>query len=88
MNYLGKVRSKYILKQIVKHLNKKILLSIINYNKNFQDKLDINKEDYKKLSFTTEIDLNLSVKNMVILLKSELAKNLILKYILVIIKMK
>ena len=45
---LGKIRSKYILKQIFEHLNQKIFLKIIKHNKNIQNKLDINLNDYKK----------------------------------------
>ena len=62
MNYLAKVRSKYILKQIFDNLKPKLLLSLINYNKNFQKKLEIKIEDFKKLSFITEIELILAEK--------------------------
>ena len=75
MNYLARVRSKYILKQIFDNLKPKLLLSLINYNKNFQKKLEIKIEDFKKLSFITEIELKLG-KEMIH----------ISKYILIIVK--
>ena len=45
---LRKIRNKYILKQIFEHLNQKKFLNIIKYNKNIQNKLEINQNDYKK----------------------------------------
>ena len=44
---LREIRNKYIIQQIFEHLNQKIFLKIIKYNKNIQDKLDINQNDYK-----------------------------------------
>ena len=43
-----KIRNKYILQQIFEHLNQKKFLKIIKYNKNIQNKLEINQNDYKK----------------------------------------
>ena len=43
------IRSEYILKQIFEHLNQKIFLKIIKYNKSIQNKLDINQNNYKKI---------------------------------------
>ena len=45
---LRKIRNKYIIKQIFEHLNQKKFLKIIKYNKNIQNKLEINQNDYKK----------------------------------------
>ena len=42
-----KIRNKYILQQIFEHLNQKKFLKIIKYNKNIQNKLDINQNHYK-----------------------------------------
>ena len=42
------IKSKFILKQIMEHLTKDKLFRIINYNKLFQDKLEIGINDYKK----------------------------------------
>ena len=44
----SKIRNKYILQQIFEHLNQKMFFKIIKYNKNIQNKLDINQNDYKK----------------------------------------
>ena len=45
---IRKIRSKYVLKQIFEHLNQKIFLKIIKHNKNIQNILEINQNDYKK----------------------------------------
>ena len=47
-NITNKVKSKYILKLIFDHLQKCKLLSIIKYNKNIQNRIDISLIDYKK----------------------------------------
>ena len=47
---LDNIKSKYILKQIVDNMKKYKFLNIIRYNKNFQHKLNININDYKKCS--------------------------------------
>ena len=49
-DYLIKIKSKYILKQIFKHLRKNILLQTIKYNKNIQKKLDFTFKDFKEFS--------------------------------------
>ena len=48
INNLKKIRNKYILKQIFEHLNQKIYLKIIKYNKNIQNRIEIDHNDYKK----------------------------------------
>ena len=60
MKYLAKVRSKYILKQILEYLNKIKLLQIIRYNKALRKEFDIHIEDYKKESWKIEIELILT----------------------------
>ena len=57
-----KINSKYILQQIFEHLNQKIYLKIIKYNKNIQNKLDIEHNDYKKYS-EIEIEIILAKIN-------------------------
>ena len=46
-NSFQKIRSKYILKRILVHLEHKINLEIFRYNKKMQRKLDIRWEDYE-----------------------------------------
>ena len=45
---LDNVKSKFILKQIIGLLPEKKFMKIIQYNKNIQNKLDLNINDYKK----------------------------------------
>ena len=47
---LNKVSSKYILMIIFNHVHLKNKLNIIKYNKNFQNKLNININDYNEYS--------------------------------------
>ena len=47
-NLLINIRSKHILKQIFGYLKEKKWLEIIKYNKNIQNKLNININYYKK----------------------------------------
>ena len=47
---LKKIRSKYILKIIFRHLEEKKELDIIKYNKNLKNKIDININHYKEFS--------------------------------------
>ena len=54
-NYLMKIRSKYILKQILDNTKFKKMMEIIKYNGNIQDKLNIDLYDYKKYYETIEI---------------------------------
>ena len=51
------IKNKYILKQITEHLTKKRLFKIINYNKLFQEKLNIGIIDYKKIFDQIEIEI-------------------------------
>ena len=55
-NILNDVKSLYILKGIINHVYKKNLLNIIRYNKNLQNKFNIELNDYKELS---EIEIEL-----------------------------
>ena len=48
--FIEKIKSKYILKQILDNLNKRIFLNIIKYNKYSQKKLNISIKDYKNYS--------------------------------------
>ena len=56
-NFLKKIRSKYILKQIFDNLKENKLLEIIRYNKNIQNKLKIELDDYIKEYYKTEIEI-------------------------------
>ena len=47
-NFLKKIRSKYILKQIFDNLKENKLLEIIRYNKNIQNKLNKKLKDFIK----------------------------------------
>ena len=55
-NILNKIRNKYILKLIFEHLNQRIFLEIIKYNKMIQKRLDININNYKEY-LQTEIEV-------------------------------
>ena len=44
---LKKIKSPYILKNISKYINEKLLLKLIIHNKSLQNKLDININTYK-----------------------------------------
>ena len=48
MNIQNKIKSKYITVKIFGHLNKNILLNIINYNKKYQKLMNKNLKSYKK----------------------------------------
>ena len=47
-NIFNNIKSKYILKLFLNNLQKNILLKIIKYNKDIQNKIDININYYKK----------------------------------------
>ena len=49
-NFLKNIKSKYILREILTHIKKCTALQIIKYNKNLQNKLEMNKNDYKEYS--------------------------------------
>ena len=53
---LEKIRNKYTLLQIFEHLNQKIYLWVIKYNKKLENKLDISLNDFKKY-FEIEIEI-------------------------------
>ena len=50
LNSEKSIKSVYIFKEIFSFLDKKTLFNIINYNKQWQNALKINIENYKKLS--------------------------------------
>ena len=54
---LQKVRSKYILKQILYHLNHFQLMQIVRYNKKLQKLYDLKIDNYKKESLRLEIEV-------------------------------
>ena len=43
-----KIRNKYVLQQLFEHLNQRIFLKIIKYNKKLQKNLNIGHKEYKK----------------------------------------
>ena len=51
------IRSKYILKEIFDHIKKGNFYKIIQYNKSFQNRLEIGILDFKKYSELIEIEL-------------------------------
>ena len=58
---LENIKSRFILKKLFNYLNKKKSIVIIKYNKNMQKRIEININDYKKLS---EIEIEIiPVKN-------------------------
>ena len=56
---INKIKSKYIMKQIFSFIKKYRLLKIIEYNKNIQNKLNIEYDDYKKFK-DVEIEMFLT----------------------------
>ena len=54
------IKSKYILKFFLSHINEKKKLNLVKYNKNMQTKININLLYYKNLSgnYTTIYDNN------------------------------
>ena len=58
-NFLKKIRSKYILKQIFDNLKKKNFYILIKYNKNIKDRIGISIKDYKEYS---EIEIEIIPK--------------------------
>ena len=56
------IESSYILKNIFSYLSEKQKLKIIIYNKHLQKKLDINIEDYKKVSGKYKINIYIKYK--------------------------
>jgi len=49
-NYLDSIKSAFILKELFSFLNEKIILGIIIYNKNLQKKVEVDINNYKKIS--------------------------------------
>ena len=63
-NILNTIKSKYILKRIYCNIQKKLFLSIIKYNKQIQQKLDINITDFITLFETyTKIEIEVIPTN-------------------------
>ena len=58
-NVLGKIRSKYILKQIFFILHRKCFLKIVQYNKQLQKTFNLSIKEYKKYS---EIEIEITLK--------------------------
>ena len=56
-NFLKMIRSKYILEKILNNLQNNRLLNIIRYNKNIRNKINIDKNDYKKEYLKIEIEI-------------------------------
>ena len=56
-NFLKRIRSKYILEQILNNLQTNILLNIIRYNKNIRNKLNKDINDYKKEYSKIELEI-------------------------------
>ena len=50
INYLAEIKSAFVLKKILINMNHYIKFEIIKYNKNLQNKLNINIDEYKKYS--------------------------------------
>ena len=46
---LNNVKSKFILKKIIAHIEEKKFMKIIQYNKNMQHRLNLGNNDYKKI---------------------------------------
>ena len=55
--FLTKIKSKYILRQIVDNIRLKKLLEFIRYNKNIQNMLDKRLKDYKNEYLKIEIEI-------------------------------
>ena len=49
-NVLNKIRSKYILQEILNNLKNKKSLDIIKYNNNIKERMNISIKDYKEYS--------------------------------------
>jgi len=58
-NNLDNIRSKYILRQIFSNMDLGKKLKIVNYNKNFQNNLDLTLNDYKYYSLPIEIEIEI-----------------------------
>ena len=85
-NLLNNIKNKYILKNLFEYLTHEKLLNVIKYNKDIQNKLNINIDTYKDLQIV--IDIIPKKKNMVHLLILVMIINLIIIFILMIIKKK
>ena len=54
-NILEDIKSSYMIKEVFSFLYKKYKLNIIIYNKKLQKRLEVNIEDYKKISGKNKI---------------------------------
>ena len=50
VQYIGNIKSEYILENIISYINQREKLNLIIYNKELQKKIGVNIEDYKKPS--------------------------------------
>ena len=58
-NLLSGIKSKYIMKKIFNHIQQTKKLKMINYNKELQNKLNIDINDYKRKYCIIEIELEI-----------------------------
>ena len=67
-NFLANIKSNYVLQQICSQIQEKRLFKIVKYNKNIQNRLNIDKNDYKtyKSIFIEIIPINIEDKNVFI----------------------
>ena len=88
-NILKNVKSKYILIEILEHLNEKKLLEIALYNNYIKQKMNININNYKEYSekFSSIIIELKPYKNGTFINLKKKKKNIII-YILIIVKKK
>ena len=70
-----KLKSNYILQKLFGHLNKKISLEIIKYNKNIKGRIKININDYKEYS-----EIYSSIKIEIIPANNKYGKFIISRY--------
>ena len=59
ISILNNIKSKYILQQVFSNIKEKKKLEINKYNKNLQNKLEINIDDFKNFHFRIEIEITI-----------------------------
>ena len=57
----GEIKSSYILRKIIKHINERNFLKIINYNKLFKKKLNISIDTY--IRYFNQIEIEIIINN-------------------------